>query len=206
MMIFDGWKILETDGQRVCYRNYLDNLHASGTEFGMNYLEASEKLITSPKHLGEASLIQQLEKKHWTSVYLFRIVQNIQDKKYVVKGNIEGQRRNVTNYRLEKDKKIVSIEKEECLNSEKSKLQITPLGKQVCEFCYQHFESIFNFDFTNSMESGLDNIESREISNCELLRTYISNVEELILRQRQTIKIILNKSKRSAIHLSIVDK
>lgn len=189
MMIFDGWRILENESPRICYRNYLDNLHASGTEFGMNYLEANEKLISSPKHLGEASLIQQLEKRNIGRPSTFSsIVQNIQDKKYVVKGNIEGQKRNITNYKLTKDKHLDTIQKEECLNSEKSKLQITPLGKQVCEFCYQHFESIFNYEFTNSMESGLDNIESREIGNCELLRTYISNVEELILKTKTNYK------------------
>ena len=30
------------------------------------------------------------------------------------------------------------------------------------------------------MESGLDNIESKEINNCELLKDYISRVENLI--------------------------
>jgi len=189
MMIFDGWKIMENDSQRICYRNYLDNLYASGTEFGMNYLEANEKLISSPKHLGEASLIQQLEKRNIGRPSTFsNIVQNIQDKKYVVKGNIEGKKRNITNYKVNNDKELVVTEKEECLNSEKSKLQITPLGRQVCEFCYQHFESIFNYEFTNNMESGLDNIESRETCNCDLLRRYISNVEELIEETKTNYK------------------
>ena len=189
MMIFDGWKIMENDSQRICYRNYLDNLYASGTEFGMNYLESNEKLISSPKHLGEASLIQQLEKRNIGRPSTFsNIVQNIQDKKYVVKGNIEGKKRNITNYKVNNDKELVVTEKEECLNSEKSKLQITPLGRQVCEFCYQHFESIFNYEFTNNMESGLDNIESRETCNCDLLRRYISNVEELIEETKTNYK------------------
>lgn len=189
LVIFDGWRILENVSQRICYRNYLDNLHASGAEFGMNFLEAIEKLIFSPKHLGEASLIQKLEKRNIGRPSTFSsIVQNIQDKKYVVKGNIEGQKRNITNYKLTKEKELETIKKEECLNSEKSKLQITPLGKQVCEFCYQHFDSIFNYEFTNSLESGLDNIESREISNCELLQTYISNVEQLIEETKTNYK------------------
>ena len=89
---------------------------------------------------------------------------------------------------MNNDKELVVTEKEECLNSEKSKLQITPLGRQVCEFCYQHFESIFNYEFTNNMESGLDNIESRETCNCDLLRRYISNVEELIEETKTNYK------------------
>ena len=181
LILFDGWRLLENDNQRVCFRNYLDNLFTSNSQFGMNYLEANEKLISSPKHLSEASLIQQLEKRNIGRPSTFSsIVQNIQDKKYVSKGNIEGQKKNVTNYKLDSDKQLMTFNKEECLNSEKSKLQITPLGKQVCEFCYQHFESIFNYEFTNSMESGLDNIETREITNCDLLRNYISSVDKLI--------------------------
>ena len=209
LMVFDGWRILENDSQRICYRNYLDNLYASGTEFGMNYLEANEKLISSPKHLGEASLIQQLEKRNIGRPSTFsRIVQNIQDKKYVVKGNIEGQKRNITNYKLSKEKKLESIKKEECLNSEKSKLQITPLGKQVCEFCYQHFDSIFNYDFTNSMERGLDNIELREIGNRELLKTYISNVEQLIEETKTNYKNNPDRVKKvcdTSVHCGQID-
>lgn len=189
LILFDGWRLLENDGQRVCFRNYLDNLFATGAQFGMNYMEANEKLISSPKHLGEASLIQQLEKRNIGRPSTFSsIVQNIQDKKYALKGNIEGQKKNVINYKLDSDKQLITINKEECLNSEKSKLQITPLGKQVCEFCYQHFDSIFNYEFTNSMESGLDNIETREISNSELLRNYISNVDQLIAETNTNYK------------------
>lgn len=181
LSLFDGWKRLENETHRVYFRNYLDNLYVCGTTFAMNYLEANEKLISSPKHLGEASLIQQLEKRNIGRPSTFSsIVQTIQDKKYVLKGHIEGQFQNVTNYRMDGDKEVHKIEKEECLSSEKSKLQITPLGKQVCEFCYKHFESIFNYEFTNNMENGLDNIESRKFNNCELLRNYISNVDQLI--------------------------
>lgn len=209
LILFGGWKIMENDSQRICYRNYLDNLHASGTEFGMNYLEANENLISSPKHLGEASLIQQLEKRNIGRPSTFsNIVQNIQDKKYVVKGNIEGKKRNITNYKVNNDKELVVTEKEECLNSEKSKLQITPLGKQVCEFCYQHFESIFNYEFTNNMESGLDNIESRETCNCELLRRYISNVEELIEETKTNYKKNPDQVKKvcdTSIHCGKID-
>lgn len=181
LSLFDGWKILENDNMSSSFRLYLDNLYSNGTEFYMNYLEALEKLISSPKHLSEASLIQLLEKQNIGRPSTFSsIVQNIQDKKYVLKGNIEGHKKNIVNYRLNNNKEIETIRKEECLNSEKSKLQITPLGKQVCEFCYQHFESIFNYEFTNNMESGLDKIESKEINNCDLLSEYIKNVESLI--------------------------
>jgi len=181
LSLFDGWKLLENESERIYFRNYLDNLATSGGVFGMNYLEANEKLISNPKHLSEASLIQQLEKRNIGRPSTFSsIVQNIQDKKYVLKGNIEGSLKNVVNYKLNSEKELIEICKEECLNSEKSKLQITPLGKQVCEFCYNHFETIFNYEFTNNMENGLDNIESNETNNCKFLREYISSVEHLI--------------------------
>ena len=189
LSLFDGWKLLENENERVYFRNYLDNLAASDGLFGMNYLEANEKLISNPKHLGEASLIQQLEKRNIGRPSTFSsIVQNIQDKKYVLKGNIEGSLKNVVNYKLNSNKELTEICKEECLNSEKSKLQITPLGKQVCEFCYNHFESIFNYEFTNNMENGLDNIESNETDNCNFLREYISSVEHLIKQTNANYK------------------
>ena len=42
---------------------------------------------------------------------------------------------------------------------EGNKLTITPLGKQVSEFCNHHFTSIFDYNYTRQMETQLDLIE-----------------------------------------------
>ena len=65
---------------------------------------------------------------------------------------------------------------QKALNQEKNKLYITPLGKQVCEFCYKHFETIFQYDFTDSMETKLDNIEFGKINQIDVLKDYIDIV------------------------------
>ena len=180
-VVFDGWKRLETIKSTVSYKTYLDELYARQRTFPMNFMECTEKLVHNICHLNEASLVQQLEKMNIGRPSTFsNIVQGLQDRKYVKKENVEGKKTSIKNYVLEPNKDITKEEIEKSLNSEKSKMIITPIGKQVVEFCYDHFEEIFDFDFTNNMEKLLDEIENNETYHHNVLNKYIKNVNKLI--------------------------
>ena len=180
-VVFDGWKRLENIKSTVSHKSYLDELYARQRTFPMNFMECTEKLVHSICHLNEASLVQQLEKMNIGRPSTFsNIVQGLQDRKYVKKENVEGKKSLIKNYLVEPNKDIAQEEIEKSLNSEKSKMIITPIGKQVVEFCYDHFEEIFDFDFTNNMEKLLDDIENNETYHHDVLNKYIKNVNKLI--------------------------
>ena len=86
---------------------------------------------------------------------------------------------NVINYMLNENKQIITEEKETSLNNEKNKLKITPLG-EINGFCFERFNELFNYDFTNMMETNLDKIENGECSQDEILSSYIKIVDELL--------------------------
>ena len=97
------------------------------------------------------------------------------------------------NFNINKEKVIQTIKERKTLNNEKNKLQITLLGKQVCEFCYEHFDRIFNYDFTNKMEDLLDKIEQGESQQKNVLDKYIQCVEDLIQKTKISYKENPNK-------------
>lgn len=179
--IFKGWTILEKDKPMICHVSYLNTFYDSKNSFALQYAEANENLVQHKYHFHEASLIKQLESFNIGRPSTFAtIVQNILDKKYVNKGNIEGKIVDVQQFVFILNEGVTCKTEQKALNQEKNKLYITPLGKQVCEFCYKHFETIFQYDFTDSMETKLDEIEWGKINQTVILKEYINTVTSWI--------------------------
>lgn len=196
--IFQGWKIIEqNDKNGNSHRKYLDKMYETKQGLKKICIKAEEKLKTNLLHYNEASLVNKLEKMNIGRPSTFSsIIQNLQTKKYVEKGNIEGNVMNITNYLLNTDNQITHEEKETSLNQEKNKLKITPLGEIVCQFCFEHFNDLFNYDFTNMMESNLDKIENGENSQHDILGSYMNTVDVLLQKTKQHFQENPDKTKK----------
>lgn len=191
---FLGWKILEKEtvnkDNDISCKNilYLDSL--KDNIISLRYLSSEEKLKDSMSHYNEASLISQLESKNIgrPSTYA-SIMDSIISKKYVNKCNIDGVEINSTNYKfIPKDKSIIKKEELRMMNSEKNKLKITILGKQVVEFLYKYCPSLFDYEFTNDMELRLDSISNGNSSKNETLDTYMKVINENVNETKEYFK------------------
>lgn len=195
--IFDGWKKLENESKKMdkSYRVYLDLLYNAETSINYKNLIGEEGLIGSLSHYNEASLIQKLENMNIGRPSTFsNIVHSVIDKKYVKKTNIEGNKMNLDKYIVTPEE--VSVETiEKVVNNEKNKLQITPLGEEVCKFCYENFDDVFNYDFTNIMETSLDNIEQGENSK-PILDDFKNKIDKLITNVKNYMKENKDKVKK----------
>ena len=130
------------------------------------------------------------------------------DKKYVNKTNVEGKLKDVIHYTYIRNQEIQKEEKQKAMQQEKNKLIITPLGKQVIEFCYEHFNEVFQYKFTEYMESSLDKIENKELIQKNVLSSYIEKVNQYVeytneIYQNNPEKI--NKVKDQSLHCGTYD-
>lgn len=186
--IFRGWTILDhiSDSASTSFVSYLNIIYDAKSEISLYYAEAEETCMQQKSHYHEASLIQKLESMGIgrPSTYA-SILANIIDKKYVIKGNIDGVEMEVTTHLFKKDKGLSKKTETKMMRQEKQKLSITPLGKQVCEFCYKHFYDLFQYDFTQKMENSLDEIENATTEQKTVLSQYIQIVDNLIQETNQ---------------------
>ena len=176
--LFKGWTILNKDKESISFAPYLTHMYNSKTSCMIQYAEANETLSETKSHYHEASLIRKLEALNIgrPSTYS-NILHSILDKKYVIRGNIEGNTTDVIQFVFLLQKPLEKKIEQKVLHVEKNKLIITPLGLQVCNFCYKHFDKVFQYDFTNDMETKLDQIEFGNMDQAIVLREYIQTLD-----------------------------
>jgi DNA topoisomerase-1 len=123
-----------------------------------NKISSSLSIHGRHSHYTEASLIKRLEDLGIGRPSTFAmIIDTIIERGYVKKTDIEGILIKGNEYSLEKNM-IKKEEKERTFGNEKGKLVIQPLGSIVVEFLYNHFSSLFSYNYTTKMESILDDI------------------------------------------------
>lgn len=175
--IFSGWKIKKEEKDWGSYLDYLDKVSYS-------IIYAEEKLKGQEFHYNEAQLIRKLEKENIGRPSTFTgILDSIE--KYVDKGKIKGKTLSLNKYEL-KDKIYLSVEEKQI--EEENKLSINPLGKQVSEFCNQHFSSLFDFKYTERMEQQLDLIETNSDNWKEVVHEFIQQVNSVLKVDAPIIK------------------
>lgn len=171
-----GW----TDVQEKDWSSYLDNLK----RFHCDHIEAEEQLEDPVYHWSEAQLVKQLEKQQIgrPSTYT-SILETLKEKKYVSLGKIHRPSQSSIHYHW----KEKSIEKKVIVKeiTESRKLELTPLGKEVHDFCYRHFECLFNYPYSRLLEEQLDLIEEGADHKVFLLDT-LHRIDQLLPIQVET--------------------
>jgi DNA topoisomerase-1 len=171
--IFLGWKklmekvdtITEIQNDPSSLLLYFQSIEKSGKPINYNYIESNIVVRNKHQHYTEATLINTLEELGIGRPSTFAsIIDTIQERGYVKRMDIEGETRTCIEYRLE-DNNIKKLEKQKVFGNEKSKLIIQPVGILTIEFLVQHFQKLFEYEYTKLMETDLDIIATGNITN-----------------------------------------
>ena len=168
-------EILTANGEVITFDGFL-KVYLEGTDFdeedqaGMlprltinetlenNYVTATERYTKPPYRFTEASLVKQLEELGIGRPSTYApTISTIQRREYIVKGSIDGIKREYTELKLKagvvKEKLLV-----EKVGSDKGKLVPTDIGKIVNDFLVEHFSTILDLGFTAKVEEEFDEI------------------------------------------------
>jgi DNA topoisomerase-1 len=186
---FPGWKIVEHKFSRE-NKDY-QYLQTIKKDASIPYKKITSKVAIkgTKMHYTEAKLVQLLEEKGIGRPSTFSsLIDKIQERGYVKKEDIKGKEILCKDFELE-DGEICEIEVRREFGNEKSKLVIQPLGIIVMEFLDKHFNSLFNYQYTSSMEESLDKIAKGELIWFRLCSSCNTEVDELVEGVKHQTKI-----------------
>jgi len=172
--LFKGYRILYTKNVKNPLIDFYKSLDKNDK---MNYKEikAEQKIKKLPDRYSESSLVKELEKKGIgrPSTYA-SIIEKVQNRKYILKTNIKGIQKEITNYSIKENNEDIITEKiKVTLNESKNKMTSTELGRRVNNYLSENFtDVILNYDFTANLEKNLDSVLKGDINYIDLLKNF----------------------------------
>lgn len=129
----------------------------------------------------EGSLVKKLEELGIgrPSTYA-SIMTAIQARGYVVKGESEGEEREVVELKLEGREVSRGVVKEK-YGANKGKLVPTPIGELVAGFLTDNFKNIVDYKFTANIEKDLDLVADAKLERVKMLRDFYGPFHDTVL-------------------------
>ena len=175
VITFDGFLRVYGGGKD----ELLPKLH-TGDALETHDITARQTFARPPARYTEGSLVKKLEDLGIgrPSTYA-TIIDTVQTRGYVEKGDSEGQPRDVIvlSYNGEEVNRDVIQEK---TGSTRGKLIPTPSGELIADFLTDHFTQIVDYDFTANVETEFDKIAAADLAKSAMLHGFYTPFHKLI--------------------------
>ena len=175
VITFDGFLRVYGGGKD----EILPKLH-TGDTLETHDITARQTFARPPSRYTEGSLVKKLEDLGIgrPSTYA-TIIDTVQTRGYVEKGDSEGQPRDVIvlSYNGEEVSRDVVQEK---TGSTRGKLIPTPSGELIADFLTDHFTQIVDYDFTANVETEFDKIAAADLAKSAMLHRFYTPFHTLI--------------------------
>ena len=152
-----------------------------GDSIQANSIVAHQTYSKPAARYTEGSLVKKLEELGIgrPSTYA-SIMTAIQSRGYVVKGESEGEERDVFELKL-KNNQITKESVKEKFGANKGKLLPTPIGELIAGFLVDNFKNIVDYKFTANIEKDLDLIAEHKLERVKMLRDFYGPFNDSVL-------------------------
>ena len=144
-------------------------------------LTARQNYGKPPARYTEGSLVKKLEELGIgrPSTYA-SIMTAIQARGYVIKGESEGEEREVVELSAKNGSVSRAIVKEK-FGANKGKLIPTPIGELVAGFLTENFKNIVDYKFTANIEKDLDLVADAKLERVKMLKDFYGPFRDTVL-------------------------
>ena len=154
---------------------------AKGDKLDCQEITARQTFAKPPARYTEGSLVKKLEELGIgrPSTYA-SIMSAIQARGYVIKGESEGEEREVVELKATKGKVSREVVKEK-FGANKGKLVPTPIGELVSGFLTDNFKNIVDYKFTANIEKDLDLVADAKLERVKMLKDFYGPFRDTVL-------------------------
>ncbi|MBR3204563.1 type I DNA topoisomerase [Candidatus Saccharibacteria bacterium] len=183
-------RVFVSRGEIVIFDGFL-KVYGKSKDLELPPLEIGDKVVATqitarqnfskpPARYTEGSLVKKLEELGIGRPSTYATIMNaIQSRNYVKKGESEGEKRDIIELKLEGTSISRNIVQEKA-GSTKGKLIPTPVGELVSDFLTDNFDQIVDYGFTADVEQKLDQIAEKKLERVKMLRDFYTPFSELI--------------------------
>jgi DNA topoisomerase-1 len=152
----------------------------SGDALKLSEATAKQTFARPPARYTEGALVKKLEELGIgrPSTYA-TIIDTIQTRGYVIRGEGEGTERELVLLSLKKgdvNREIIT----EKTGADRGKLVPTPAGELIADFLGDHFEQVVDYDFTADIEGQFDRIADNKLPRNDMLDAFYKPFHKLI--------------------------
>lgn len=154
---------------------------AKGDKMDCLELTARQTFAKPSARYTEGSLVKKLEELGIgrPSTYA-SIMTAIQARGYVIKGESEGEEREVVELKAAKGNVVRNVVKEK-FGANKGKLIPTPIGELVSGFLTDNFKNIVDYKFTANIEKDLDLVADAKLERVKMLKDFYGPFRDTVL-------------------------
>lgn len=180
VVIFDGF--LRVYGGSKKEADLLPSM-ASGDVLDLENASARQVFARPPARYTEGSLVKKLEELGIgrPSTYA-TIIDTVQSRGYVEKGEGEGKEREVIVLSYTPNTAVEREIATEKTGADRGKLVPTPSGELIADFLTDHFEQVVDYGFTASVEEHFDDIAESNLDRNKMLADFYTPFHELIVQ------------------------
>jgi len=154
---------------------------SSGDTMQLDHADARQTFARPPARFTEGSLVKKLEELGIgrPSTYA-TIINTIQVRDYVEKGEGEGDERDVITLGVTPGAEVERAVVKEKTGADRGKLVPTSIGMMMSDFLTEHFEQVVNFGFTAEVEEDFDKIAAGALARNVMLDKFYQPFHKLI--------------------------
>lgn len=154
---------------------------ASGDSLALDHADARQTFARPPARFTEGSLVKKLEELGIgrPSTYA-TIINTIQVRDYVEKGEGEGEERDVITLGVTPGNEVTREIVKEKSGADRGKLVPTSIGMMMSDFLNEHFGQIVDYGFTADVEQDFDQIATGALARNVMLEKFYKPFHKLI--------------------------